>query len=67
MTSHTVVTDAELEITRSALLAEEQTLAAEHERLHSTPDDILAHEAHRKNLKAHIDRIHDYRLRLGRR
>jgi len=59
------VTDAELEATRIALLAEEQELRAETERLRSTPHDLAAHGAHRAHLKAHLDRIRDYRVLLN--
>jgi hypothetical protein len=49
-----LVTDAELEAERLALLAEEQALAVEHERLKSTPNDLDGHRAHRERLKAHL-------------
>ena len=63
-----VVTAAELEATRKALLAEEQRLAVEHERLRSTTrNNLCAHQAYREDLKGHVDRIQDYRLQLQRR
>ena len=61
------MTDAELDAERLALLAEEQALAVEHERLKSTPNDLDGHRAHRERLKAHLNRVQDYRLLLDRR
>ena len=47
------MSDAELETTRIALLADEQKPLDEHVRLHATPNDLSADEAHRSHPTAH--------------
>lgn len=52
-----MMTDAELESERRALLAEEQELLEAHGRLHLRADDRSGQNAHRERLRAHVDRI----------
>ena len=56
--------DSQLEAERVALLAEEQSLMAEHDALHLRPDDRPAHTAHRARLQAQQVRIRAYTAAL---
>jgi hypothetical protein len=58
------MTDEELEAERDALIAEERSLLEATERLRETPQDEEGHAAHHERLKAHLDRVRDYREAL---
>jgi hypothetical protein len=47
------------EADRVALMAEEQELLREQDRLRETPDDIAAYRAHLERLKAHNARFRE--------
>lgn len=61
------MTDAELEVERVAILAEQQELEQAHERVHLTPDDREGHAAHREHLKAHTNRVRAFADALRQR
>ena len=49
-----------LDVEYAALQDEHAVLEADHERLRANPNDLPGHLAHRKALRTHIQRLHDF-------
>jgi hypothetical protein len=54
------MTKQELDAEYDSLAVEQQALTEEQARLEQTPHDIAGHEEHRRQLHAHISRLHHF-------